>query len=384
MEIHGVCDPKFAAVREEFERNFTERGDVGASVCVMVEGQTVVDLWGGVADPATNSPWQADTITVVMSLTKGATALCAHILADRGELDFDLPVAHYWPEFGQHGKEHIPVRMLLNHQAGLPGFHHSIPPGKLYEWEYMIDALASERPFWEPGRQYGYHSLTFGWLVGEVVRRVSGKSLGTFFRDEVAIPLGLDFWIGLPESEEPRAVRLLPPLEPQPATVGVTEIQAAMVSSGVDEGGDWWNARAAHAAELPASGGITNARAAARMYAPLSLGGTTNDVQLISPETVARMGAVQSRLVSEAMSSLTSPFTLGFMKASAESGFPDSRFGHDGAGGSRGMADPNARLAFGYVMNQMSRTTRADALCAATYRSLGYRQGKYGLWMPPA
>src|SRR6185437_7874934 len=240
-----VCDPKFAEVREEFARNFTERGDVGASVCVMVEGQTVVDLWGGVADPATNAPWQDDTITVVMSMTKGATALCAHILADRGELDIDLPVAHYWPEFAQNGKEQIPVRMLLNHQTGLPGFHHPIPAGKPFDWEYMVAALAAERPFWEPGRQYGYHSVTFGWLVGEVVRRVSGRSLGTFFRDEVAGPLGLDFWIGLPESEERRAVRLLPRREPVTEVTGMPELREAVISSGVDEPGDWWNPREA-------------------------------------------------------------------------------------------------------------------------------------------
>ena len=210
MEIQGVCDPKFAEVREEFERNFSERGDVGASVSVVVEGEKVVDLWGGTAVPETGAPWQEDTITVVMSMTKAATALCAHILADRGELDIDKPVAHYWPEFAANGKEHIPVRMLLNHQAGLPGFRHEIPAGKPYDWEYMTNAIAAEQPFWEPGRNYAYHSLTFGWLVGEVVHRVSGKSVGTFFRDEVATPLGLDFWIGLPESEEGRTAPLLP------------------------------------------------------------------------------------------------------------------------------------------------------------------------------
>ena len=210
VDIQGMCDPKFAEVREEFARNFSERGDVGASVSVVVEGETVVDLWGGIADPATGVPWREDTITVVMSMTKGATALCAHILADRGELDIDAPVAHYWPEFGANGKETIPVRMLLNHQAGLPGFRFEIPRGKPYDWDYMTSALAAQRPFWQPGLLYGYHALTFGWLVGEVVRRVSGKSVGTFFRDEVAVPLGLDFWIGLPESEERRAVPLIP------------------------------------------------------------------------------------------------------------------------------------------------------------------------------
>lgn len=384
MEIHGVCDPTFAEVREEFERNFSERGDVGASVCVVVEGETVVDLWGGVADPESGAPWQEDMITVVMSMTKAATALCAHILADRGELDIDLPVAHYWPEFAQNGKEQIPVRMLLNHQAGLPGFRQPIPAGKPYDWEYMVSRLAVERPFWEPGRQYGYHSVTFGWLVGEIVRRVSGKSLGTFFRDEVAEPLGLDFWIGLPENERPRAVRLLPRREAVRQTTGISELTEVVVSSGVDEAGDWWNTPAAHAAELPASGGITNARAAARMYAALSLGGMLAGVRLVSPETVERMSRVQSLLVADALGDITAPFALGFMQASPASGFPRTRFGHEGAGGSNGFADPAARLGFGYVMNQMSETPRALELCAATYRSLGYRPGKYGIWMSPA
>jgi CubicO group peptidase (beta-lactamase class C family) len=247
----------------------------------------------------------------------------------------------------------------------------------------MTEALAAEQPFWEPGRQYGYHSLTFGWLVGEVVRRVSGKSLGTFFRDEIAIPLGLDFWIGLPESEAGRAVRLLPRRDAATATTGIAELKAQLVSSGVNEDGDWWNTYAAHAAELPASGGVTNARAAARMYAALSLDGTLDGVRLVSPETIVRMGTTQSLLVADALGDIPAPFSLGFMKAPPASGFPGSCFGHEGAGGSNGFADPAARLAFGYVMNQMSETPRSLSLLAATYRSLGYRQGKYGIWMRP-
>lgn len=313
MEIQGICDPKFAAVHEEFERNFSERGDVGASVSVVLEGETVVDLWGGTADPASPSPWKEDTITVVMSMTKGATALCAHMLADRGELDFDKPVAHYWPEFGTNGKESIPVRMLLNHQAGLPGFRRVIPPGKVYDWDYMVGAIAAERPFWEPGRNYAYHSLTFGWLVGEVVRRVSGKSIGTFFREEVAQPLGLDFWIGLPQSEERRAVPLLPRLHEVESEAPDRQLSAAVISSGVNEDRGWWNTRAAHAAELPASGGVTNARSAARMYAALALGGTLDGVNLVSRETVARMGRTQSLLASDALGGISEPFSLGFM-----------------------------------------------------------------------
>src|SRR5215472_4634377 len=173
-EISGYCDPRFERVAEEFERNFNERGEVGASVCVRLAGETVVDLWGGSADPATNKPWVEDTITLVWSATKGATALCAHMLASRGLLDLDAPVSRYWPEFGQAGKEGITVRMLLNHQAGLAALHQPVPPGAFCDWELMVSMLEKEEPWWKPGSMHGYHGFTFGWLVGEVVRRVSG------------------------------------------------------------------------------------------------------------------------------------------------------------------------------------------------------------------
>ncbi len=383
VEIQGICDPKFAEVREEFERNFTGRGDVGASVSVVVEGETVVDLWGGVADPSTGAPWSEETITVVMSMTKGATALCAHILADRDELDLDAPVARYWPEFAAEGKGAIPVRMLLNHQVGLPGFRQTIPPGKPYDWEYMTSALAAERPFWAPGRNYAYHSLTFGWLVGEVVRRVSGKSLGSFFRDEVVTPLGLDFWIGLPESEERRTAPLIPRREDVQTDAPDRALASEVISSGVNEERGWWNTRAAHAAELPASGGVTNARSAARMYAALAMGGSLAGVRLIGPDTVARMARTQSLLVNDSLGAIDAPFSLGFMKAPESTGLPETAFGHSGAGGSIGTADPAARTSYAYVMNQMSDTERWKPLAFAIYRALGYRQGRYGIWMAP-
>jgi CubicO group peptidase (beta-lactamase class C family) len=309
--------------------------------------------------------------------------MSAHRLADQGKLDLDAPVANYWPEFAAAGKGAIPVTALLNHRAGMAAVKAPLKLDDIFDWNKVTGELARQEPWWNPGSKHGYHAITFGWLVGEVVRRVSGKSLGTFFRDEVATPLGLDFSIGLPESEERRAVRLLPRLDASSEVTGITELRAQVASSGVNEDADWWNTRAAHASELPASGGVTNARAAARMYAALSLGGTLDGVQLVSPETVVRMGTTQSLLVGDAMGDIAAPFALGFMNPSPASGFPVSRFGHEGAGGSNGFADPAARLAFGYVMNQMSETPRALSLCAATYRSLGYRQGKYGIWMPP-
>ena len=201
--------PGFEAVRDEFARNFAERDEVGAAVCVTVDGETVVDLWGGVADPATDRPWEADTRVVVYSCTKGATALCAHILADRGLLDLDAPVAQYWPEFATNGKEDATVSMMLDHSVGVPALSGELQPGAMYDWDLMCDLLARQEPWWTPGTRNGYHMITFGWTVGELVRRVSGRSLGTFFREEVAAPLGLEFDIGLPEELEPTVAPII-------------------------------------------------------------------------------------------------------------------------------------------------------------------------------
>ncbi len=286
MTVQGTADPRFATVRAELERNFAERGEVGASVCVTIDGQTVVDLWGGVADPETNAPWTKDTISLVWSCTKGATALCAHILAARGSLDLDAPAARYWPEFAKGGKDEITVRMLLNHQAGLAALREPIPENGLCDWDAVVGALAAMEPLWEPGTRHGYHALVFGHLVGEVVRRVSGRSLGRFFREEVAEPLGLDFWIGLPAEHEPRVAPVIAPDPPAPGQpvarfymVGMTDPTSipGMVlwnSGGLLQPGAV-NTSQVHAAEIPSANGITNARGLAGMYRPLALGGSS-------------------------------------------------------------------------------------------------------------
>src|SRR5438067_5642402 len=210
VAVEGTCERRFSEVREEFERNLAERDEVGASVCVTVDGETVVDLWGGIADPATGRRWERDTIGVVWSCTKGATALCAHMLVSRGELGLDRRVTDYWPEFGKNGKGDVTVRMLLAHQAGLAAHREPLPEGGLTDWDLAVDLLAAQEPWWEPGTRSGYHALTFGHLAGELVRRISGHSLGTFFREEIAEPLGLDFFIGLPESEFARVAPTIP------------------------------------------------------------------------------------------------------------------------------------------------------------------------------
>lgn len=403
MAISGRCDPKFERVGEEFERNFKEREEVGASVCVAVEGETVVDLWGGTANIETGEPWKEDTVSIIFSSTKGATALCAHILASRGLLDVDAPVVKYWPEFGKAGKEKIPVRMLLNHQAGLPHVRKPLPSGAFYDWDLMVRALEEEEPFWEPGTRHGYEFVVFGWLVGEVVRRVSGKSLGRFFQDEVAKPLGLDFWIGLPEEIEPRVAKIIPAdlqqmLDTPFMKVAIEDPNSIPGLCMGNMGGyfpDGFDSRAAHAAEIGAAGGITNARGLAGMYAPLACGGSLKGVDLVDRDPLARMSAVSSATGQDATLLAPTRFALGFMKSfdnrRQPPGMQDSvilsedAFGHAGAGGSIGFADPRERMSFGYTMNKMGLgvaiNPRGQSLVDAVYTSLGYRSNESGSWV---
>jgi CubicO group peptidase (beta-lactamase class C family) len=402
MAIQGVCDTRFQGVREEFERNLAERGEVGASVCVMIEGRTAVDLWGGIADRHTGRPWERDTLGLVWSCTKGATALCAHLMISRGLLDLDRTVASYWPEFGQAGKDGITVRMLLNHQAGLPAIRQPLVAGGLYDWQHMTGVLAAEPPFWEPGTRQGYHATTFGHLVGEVVQRVSGRPFDLFFREEVAGPLGLDFHIGLPEEHEPRVaptVRADPPPPREPRSRFLTRmaddpesIQALTVkNTGRRSAAGDHDSREAHRAVLPSQGGITNARGLAGMYAPLALGGG----QLVDADTVKQMSAVSSALGVDATLLIGLRIALGFWKSSDNrQGPPEARdsmllseeaFGHPGMGGSLGFADPGAQMSFGYTMNKQGRgvclNERGQSLVDAVYQALGYRTNRLGRWV---
>jgi CubicO group peptidase (beta-lactamase class C family) len=400
MTVQGTWSSKFAEVCAEFERNFAERGEVGASVHLTLDGETVVDLWGGVADPGSGRAWTEDTLVHVWSCTKGATALCAHILASRGELDLDAPVTKYWPEFGKNGKDGVLVRHLLNHQVGLPAIREPLPPGAFYDWEYMADVLSREEPFWTPGTQHGYHGLTFGFLVGEVVRRVSGRSLGTFFREEVSGPLGIEFWLGLPEELESRVARSIPvdPTQPGVALPSMylaafgdqTSVQALQV---INTGGYMFpgesDTRQAHAAVMGSVGGITHARGLAELYRPLALGGEYDGVRLVDEGQIARMGAVSSASDLDPVVLVSSRFGLGYVKSIDNRRFTspadqegirlsEEAFGHSGFGGSLGFADPKARLSFGYTMNRMGSglglNDRGQSLVDAAYRALGYRQ----------
>jgi CubicO group peptidase (beta-lactamase class C family) len=407
VAVEGTCSEGFSAVREEFDRNFAERGEVGASVAVTVDGETVVDLWGGVADRATSRPWERDTIGIVWSCTKGAVALCAHMLVSRGELDLDAAVIDYWPEFGKNGKERVNVRMLLAHQAGLAAIRDPLPEPGLLDWDLTVEKLAAQEPLWPPGTRHGYHALTYGHVVGELVRRVTGRSLGTFFRDEVAGPLGLDFWIGLPKEHDARVAPTIP-VEPPAAGEEVSEFftQAmtdptsipsliAMNSSGMLFPGVI-DRREVYAAEIPAANGLANGRALAGMYRPLALGGAVDDVRLVDDATLAEATRVASASSVDATLGIPTRFALGFMKAMDNRALPgndsvlisEDAFGHAGYGGSVGFADPGARLSFGYSMNKQGHglgvNERGHALIDAVYGTLGYRRPERGgIWLRP-
>ncbi|MEU4746300.1 serine hydrolase domain-containing protein [Actinosynnema sp. NPDC023658] len=395
MTVEGTCADEFAEVRAEFERNFAERGELGAGVHVTVDGETVVDLWGG---DAGGRPWTEDTITHVWSCTKGATALCAHVLASRGELDLDAPVVRYWPEFGHGGKEGTLVRHLLAHQAGLTAVREPVPPGGMFDWELMTGLLARQEPFWEPGTRHGYHALTFGHLVGEVVRRVAGTSLAEFFEKEVSGPLGLDFWLTLPEDLEPLVAPTVPADRgedvPRMYVTAMTEpgsMQALLVGN---TGGyvAASNTREAHAAQYGAVGGMSNARGLAQLYRPLALGGEYNGVRLVDEEQVAVMSAVASAGF-DAMLLAPTRFSLGFLKSAGNRHLPaaergvlmsEDAFGHSGMGGSLGFAAPAARMSFGYAMTRMGPgvgvNERGQSLVDAAYRALGHRRASDGTW----
>jgi len=387
VEVGGHVEPGFEKVRDEFANNFAERGEVGATYAFYVDGAPVVDLWGGVRTD-TGAAYDGDTLQIVFSTTKGATAACAHLLAQRGLLDIDAPVVTYWPEFGQAGKEHIPVRWLLSHQAGLPTIDAKLTREEALAWEPVIHALEVQAPYWEPGTVHGYHALTYGHLVGEVVRRIDGRTLGTFFHEEIAEPLGLEFWIGLPEELEPRVAPMIPMSAGDgPSMEDMIGADAMVVRAinlnGAFAGdlGNTANYRDFHAAEVPAANGITNARSLARMYAGL-IGGVDGGPAeaLLTPEQIAIARTLQTSGSDQVLSfpgfDVESTIALGFWSSSpfAPMGGRHS-FGHYGAGGSVGFADPEQRVAGGYVMSKMSMDIAGDprsgALIRASYEAAG-------------
>ncbi|PBC35919.1 EstA family serine hydrolase [Rhodococcus sp. ACPA4] len=387
--MRGVVDPAFAAVTEEFGRNFAERGEVGASLHVLLDGKPVVDLWGGVADPETGRAWEQDTVSVVFSATKAAVALCVHRLLASGDLHEDMPVAQVWPEFAANGKGDITIGMLLNHSAGIPVLREPLGSGMLEDWEFMVGRIADQMPFWRPGEQHGYHPVTFGYVLGEVVRRVAGSTVGKFFASEIAGPQGFDFWIGLPPEIEPRVAPIVEGIAGQVTTTPF--LDAAVHQRGsipnlfVFNSGNWAragvNTRAGRAAEIPAANGVTNGKGLAQMYASALEDPAVRSLGESEPSSAHEMPTSDGF---DATLLMRTRFRGGFM-LSMDSGahlgpghsmrIGSKAFGHCGSGGSIGFADPELGLSVGYTMNKQGPGTllneRGQSLVDAIYRSLG-------------
>jgi CubicO group peptidase (beta-lactamase class C family) len=347
--VQGSVESGFEPVREAFAENFGKHGEHGAACSVYVDGKPVVDLWGG--------SYKADTLELVWSTMKGITAIVAHILAQEGRLDFDAPVVEYWPEFGAEGKDRIPVRWLFTHQAGLAALDRPIVLDDILRWTPAVEALAAQRPLWEPGARHGYHTYTYGWLTGEVIRRVTGATVGAFVSERIARPLGAEFWIGIPEEVNDRVADVIP--APPPDLSGeidsltkrfldptsITFRSFALVPPAE------FNRYPFRSAEQPAGTGITTARSLARIYAACI--GSVDGVRLLDAETVERATETRAR-GEDLVLTFETRYGTGFQLP-----YPfrpmagDGSFGHYGSGGSVGFANPRLGFSFGYVMDQM-------------------------------
>ena len=364
VEINGTVAQGFEKVADVFRSNFDEFPELGAGFALYADGEAKVDITAGVADAASGSSWDDRTLQLVFSTTKGAAAICVARLVDAGMLSYDDTVASHWPEFAAAGKENVTVRQMMSHQAGLPYVDQALSLDDLLAVGPVVEALAAQPPVWEPGTKHGYHALTYGWLAGELVRRVDGRTLGTYFADEVAAPLGLDFWIGLPESEEARVSMLAaapPPSDPAqlvmmmqmmgPGTIGFKALTMNGSLLALGAARNPFNTREVHATEMPAANGITNASSLAKMYAA-----TVSDVdgvRLLSPE-VMRAASAQAVGGPDAVLDVETRFGMGFMLDNETVPLlGPNAFGHAGAGGSLGQADPDSGVGYGYVMNQM-------------------------------
>lgn len=433
--VGGWVDPGFERVRDEFESNLESRGELGAAFCVYRHGRPIIDLWGGVADPRIGRPWNEDTITIIYSATKAITAICSLMLIDEGTIELDAPVAKYWPEFAANGKSEITIRQVLSHRAGIPCFDRVVTVDDMARWDPIVEQIAALAPIWEPGTCHGYHTITFGWILGEVIRRVTGMTPGKFLRNRIAPQLGLDMWIGLPEEEESRYAPVVAPVEAEPypdegymefirqaralvpvsgralllAEKTMNKLMESSLRRPVERALAWtlqrrkltltqksfvavlvsnndMNSRKVHALEMPAGNGICTARSLARLYA--SLVGEVEGIRLISDDllkeviTPASSGA--DRIVL-----FDSVFGLGFMLPGGLifDGWKRRTFGHPGMGGSLGFADVDEGLSVGYILNGLvprPRGERLAALVEALYRCLDVNLQAAALPFPSA
>lgn len=387
--VNGTVAPAFEAVRDEFEKNLAERGELGSSFCVTVDGETVVDIWGGTADETTGRPWAEDSLSVVFSVSKAMAASCLHKLIAAGEVDLDKPIAKYWPEFAQNGKKYITVRMALAQSAHLAMLTPPVP-GSNFDWDLVVENLARQEPSNTPGLGCGYHGGTASHIYGEIIRRVSGATLGTFLRKEIAEPLGVDLWFGLPDSEFPRVALIsddtfMGPLANQPNPMADNiRLPADM------------NKPEILAAPMPWVNGVTNARGLASLFRIWALGGEADGIRLATPEQFRQVNRISTASIEDGTLGFPTRWGLGFMWAidnEEELGvsnslmFSENAWGHHGMGGQCVLADPPARMSIGYTTNKIQGLIFNDCvneLLGATYRSLGYTQptGR-GLWVRP-
>jgi CubicO group peptidase (beta-lactamase class C family) len=379
--LHGFCKPGFEGVRDAFAENFRQEDEVGSAFSVVKNGETIVDLWGGWKDAACTVPWERDTIVCMMSVVKGLCGITFNTLIDRGLVDPDAPVARYWPEFAQNGKSEIPVRFVLDHRAGLPVVTAPLPRGAMFDREAMTNALAAQAPLWPPGTQAGYHIHTQGFLLSEITRRVTGKTLARFFRDEVALPLHVDYQIGgLSAADQLRCAELQPVLEGTLFAVKDKQPETLLGQAFAQNPDEPWpvtlNSKAWREAEICSANGHGNARAVARIYGAVARGGEIDGVRLLSPAAIDRMRTEQHNLV-EVMQKRPYHQGLGVLLNTPDWVWmgPNPRaFGHHGIGGSIGMADPEAKLGISYSVNRMhargDNGPRARRLIESVYASL--------------
>ncbi|MFJ6833226.1 serine hydrolase domain-containing protein [Streptomyces sp. NPDC091209] len=380
MDVNGTVAEGFEPVREAFAANFATPGDRGAAVTVYRDGHKVVDLWGGARDVDGSGPWERGTAQIVRSATKGVAAAVLLLLAQRGQLDLDAPVGAYWPEYKAHGKEHTRVRHLLAHRAGVPVLDRPLSPAEAADLDLAAAAVAAQTPAWQPGAEHGYHAQTYSWLTGELVRRVTGRTIGRWIADEIARPLGLDLWVGLPETAAGRVGRVAQVEAPSAPGVLKTRPKRAVSEAYADRDSLTRRAFGAitpmpdendpayRAAELPASNGIATADGLARFYAALI--GEVDGVRLFTPETVSAARTEQSAGPDRILV-VNTRFGLGYMlHGGASPLLSPGSFGHPGRGGALGFADPESGIAFGYVTNTFRTSVTADARAQALVRAV--------------
>ena len=405
--VNGYCDEKFVEAKKIFEESIDSGFELGCAITLEVEGKVVLDLWGGHANLDKTEDWKEDTIVNVFSTTKGMASICLLQLVEKGLLDLDAPVSQYWPEFAANGKEAMPIRYLLCHKSGLCGVREPLDHGSFTNWELICSELAKQEPFWEPGSAHGYHALTFGHLVGEVVRRVSGKTIGQYFNDEIAKPLDLDFWIGLPEDKFSRVTDIQPNMPglmqkimmpilsriPRFAASNLVKMlldfQDPTTVSGaafnnpqmkMDPKNMEANSREWRLAEIPAANGHGTARSIAKLYGALAIGGSKDGVHVLNPETIELARQTESDGKDLVLGQIHTRFGLGFMLGTEDVSMGPNKnsMGHGGAGGSLGFADIDNKISLGFTMNQMhegiTAWKTATDVAASVYKTLNLEQ----------